>query len=76
MYLSYIDGIRAFAVIAVIIYHMNPSALPGGFSGVDVFFVVSGYVVSLSLDKHKDLRLASFLALFYSRRIKRIIPAL
>lgn len=76
MYLSYIDGIRAFAVISVIIYHLDPKLLPGGFSGVDVFFVVSGYVVSLSLDKHRDLKLRDFLMLFYSRRIKRIIPAL
>ncbi len=76
MYLSYIDGIRAFAVISVFLYHMNPHLLPGGFSGVDVFFVVSGYVVSLSLDKHKDIGLSRFLAIFYSRRIKRIVPAL
>jgi len=76
MYLSYIDGIRALAVVSVFIYHLNPQLMPGGFSGVDVFFVVSGYVVSLSLDKHRGLKLTSFLSLFYSRRVKRILPAL
>jgi len=76
MYLSYIDGIRAFAVLSVFIYHLERHWLPGGFCGVDVFFVVSGYVVSLSLDKQKGLKFINFLALFYARRIKRILPAL
>jgi peptidoglycan/LPS O-acetylase OafA/YrhL len=76
LYLSYIDGIRALAVLSVFIYHLDPHWLPGGFSGVDVFFVVSGYVVSLSLDKQKGVALPTFLAVFYSRRVKRILPAL
>jgi peptidoglycan/LPS O-acetylase OafA/YrhL len=76
VYLSYIDGIRAIAVLSVFIYHLNPNILPGGFAGVDVFFVVSGYVVSLSLDRYKDVSLPAFLAIFYSRRLKRIVPAL
>jgi len=76
LYLAYIDGLRAFAVLSVFIYHLHPELLPGGFSGVDVFFVVSGYVVSLSLDKQRGVNLRTFLAVFYSRRVKRILPAL
>jgi len=48
-YISGIDSLRAFAVIAVMIFHLNASFLGGGFSGVDVFFVISGYVVSSAL---------------------------
>merc|ERR1712139_659436 len=47
-----IDGLRAVAVIAVVIYHLNEDWLPGGFMGVDIFFAISGYVVTLSLLKN------------------------
>lgn len=76
MYLTYIDGVRAFAILSIFVYHLNPHMLPGGFAGVDVFFVISGYLVSLSLDKYKDINLPGILARFYSGRIKRIFPAL
>ena len=59
-YIVGIDGIREIAVISVIIYHINASLLPGGFTGVDIFFVISGYVISLSLSKstlHNFLKL-------------------
>ena len=70
-----IDGIRALAVLAVVIYHAFPAALPGGFSGVDIFFVISGYLISgiLYSGLYKDK--FSF-AEFYSRRIRRLFPAL
>lgn len=71
-----IDGLRALAVLAVIIYHFVPSALPGGFTGVDIFFVISGYVVTGSLARSRSTNLRSFLAAFYVRRILRIFPAL
>ncbi|MGA1717026.1 MAG: acyltransferase family protein, partial [Ilumatobacteraceae bacterium] len=48
-YLPGLDGLRALAVIAVIVYHANPSWLPGGFLGVEVFFVISGYLITLLL---------------------------
>lgn len=71
-----IDGLRAFAVLAVWAFHLNPHWLEGGFVGVDVFFVVSGYVVTLSLSHLKTESIGSALATFYSRRMKRLIPAL
>jgi peptidoglycan/LPS O-acetylase OafA/YrhL len=70
-----IDGIRAVAVTAVIVSHAFPRLLPGGFIGVDVFFVISGYLISSILIR--DLRSNSFSILhFYRRRINRIFPAL
>ena len=53
-YVPGIDGLRALAVLSVILFHFNASILPGGFSGVDVFFVISGYVVSGSLAKERQ----------------------
>ena len=76
-YLTGIDGLRAIAVLAVIVYHTKFfSFLPGGFAGVDVFFVISGYVISKSLTKKSSLRFSSYLSEFYRRRIFRIFPAL
>ena len=71
-----IDGLRALAVLAVMFFHLNDSILPGGFSGVDIFFVVSGYVVSKSLAERKFIDGYNYFVDFYSRRIIRIIPAL
>jgi peptidoglycan/LPS O-acetylase OafA/YrhL len=76
-YVAGIDGLRAIAVLAVIIYHTGFFRfLSGGFTGVDVFFVISGYVISKSLAKKSLLRLSSYLSEFYKRRIIRIFPAL
>lgn len=75
-YLSYIDGLRAVAVLAVVFYHLDAGLLPGGFTGVDIFFVISGFVVSASVDRlDKVGAFASFLR-FYARRLRRIAPAL
>jgi len=71
-----IDGLRAFAVIAVIINHFNQDALPGGYLGVDIFFVISGYVITSSLSSRTNEGFKDFLSGFYERRIKRLIPAL
>ena len=75
-YIPGIDGLRAVAVLAVIVYHIKASFLPGGFSGVDVFFVISGYVVSASLAREQQTGFARFALHFYARRIIRIYPAL
>lgn len=75
-HLAYIDGLRAIAVLAVIVYHLNSNYLPGGFAGVDVFFVISGFVVAMSASKFTSLSMASFLSTFYARRLLRIYPAL
>ncbi|MBR7976303.1 acyltransferase [Burkholderia vietnamiensis] len=70
-----IDGLRALAVVSVVLYHAFPSLLPGGFLGVDIFFVISGYLItSHILRELSDLTFS--IATFYSRRIRRIFPAL
>ena len=73
---AHIDGLRAIAVLAVIAFHLRETWLPGGFLGVDVFFVISGFVVSHSVANWNGGHLGHFLAYFYSRRMLRILPAL
>lgn len=74
-YRADIDGLRAIAVLAVVIYHAGVTALGGGFVGVDVFFVISGYVITRRL--LDDARAGRYsIADFYVRRIRRIFPAL
>lgn len=70
-----IDGLRAIAVVSVLIYHAFPSALGGGFAGVDVFFVISGYLITTIILKSLE-RDAFSLADFYARRIMRLFPSL
>ena len=71
-----IDGLRAFAVIAVIINHFNKEILPNGYLGVDIFFVISGFVITSSLYQRPSRNFKNFISGFYERRIKRLIPAL
>ena len=71
-----IEGLRALAVISVIINHFNKSWLPGGYLGVDIFFILSGYVISLSLMNMQYKNFNEFFLNFYTRRIKRLLPAL
>ena len=75
-YIPGIDGLRAIAVLSVVLYHLDRDLLPGGFTGVDVFFVISGYVISKSLARSDAATLATFILGFYERRILRIVPAL
>ena len=75
-YAPFIDGLRAVAVLSVLVYHLDPEWLPGGFTGVDVFFVISGFVVSASVHKLPPMRLGAFMLIFYARRVTRIVPAL
>jgi len=74
-YRADIDGLRAIAVLAVILYHFRESALPRGFLGVDVFFVISGFLITLILVRESEADDYS-IARFYERRIRRIMPAL
>ena len=71
-----IDGLRAFAVVAVVLNHFNKDLLPSGYLGVDIFFVISGYVITSSLATRKSESFFDFLVGFYERRIKRLLPAL
>lgn len=75
-YLPYVDGLRALAVLSVLVYHLEPSWLPGGFSGVDIFFVISGFIVSVSVGNRPASGLLRFAGFFYARRMVRILPAL
>lgn len=73
-----IQGLRAIAVLLVMLFHFNPSWLPGGFVGVDVFFVISGYlIVNILLGKKSrpDYKVGNALLYFYVGRFKRIVPA-
>ncbi|MDM7954439.1 MAG: acyltransferase family protein [Cyanobium sp. CZS 25K] len=71
-----IDGLRALAVVAVILNHIDERLLPSGYLGVDVFFVISGFVITGSLTRRPAHSLADLLLGFYSRRLKRLVPAL
>jgi peptidoglycan/LPS O-acetylase OafA/YrhL len=74
-YRADIDGLRAFAVLCVMLYHAFPNAVRGGFVGVDIFFVISGFLISSILLGEMADGTFSF-ATFYGRRIRRIFPAL
>lgn len=70
-----IDGLRALAILPVVLFHAFPNLLPGGFIGVDIFFVISGYLITSIL--LKDIEAGSYsIKTFYARRIRRIFPAL
>ena len=71
-----IDGLRAVAVTAVFAYHVDPSWLPGGFLGVDVFFVISGYLITSLLLEELSSRGSVSLPRFWMRRARRLLPAL
>lgn len=79
-YLKHIDGLRALAVLSVVIFHLdvfqpNTSWLPGGFLGVDVFFVISGFLITSIILREASEKRFTFAA-FYLRRARRILPAL
>ena len=70
-----IDGLRAIAIASVVLFHAFPRLLSGGFVGVDIFFVISGYVISTNIFRTLDQGTFSFKG-FYVRRVRRIFPAL
>jgi peptidoglycan/LPS O-acetylase OafA/YrhL len=74
-YRSDIDGLRAFAVLSVVLFHAFPEFITGGFIGVDVFFVISGFLISTIIFEKLEQGSFSFID-FYARRVRRIFPAL
>ena len=75
-YIPSLDGIRALSVLAVIVYHANKLWLPGGFLGVEVFFVISGYLITLLLLAESEKSGTVSLKQFWLRRARRLLPAL
>ena len=76
IYRKDIDGLRGIAVLAVLINHFNDHALAGGYLGVDIFFAISGFVITQSLSNKSYTSMKELLADFYFKRVKRILPAL
>ena len=74
--LAGLDGLRALAIIAVLVFHLDPAWLPGGFLGVDIFFVVSGFLITTLLVRERVSTGRIDLPGFWSRRARRLIPAL
>src|SRR6516225_3462672 len=76
-YRSSLDGLRAFAIAPVVIMHFSASRwLPGGWLGVNLFFVLSGFLITRPLLEEHDTRQTINLRAFYQRRIARLVPAL
>jgi peptidoglycan/LPS O-acetylase OafA/YrhL len=71
-----IRGLRALAVLSVVLFHVDPAWLPGGFVGVDVFFVISGFIVAHSVHGARDEGFRRYFLWFYRRRFLRILPAI
>ena len=71
-----IDGLRAFAVVTVIINHFNKDLLPSGYLGVDIFFVLSGFLITSLLMKDRSTNQKNLFKRFYRRRALRLLPAL
>jgi peptidoglycan/LPS O-acetylase OafA/YrhL len=75
-YFPQIDSLRALTIITVIVYHIDATWIPGGFAAVDVFFTISGYVISRSMLDLNARRFSTFVSDFYAKRMLRIVPAL
>ena len=70
-----VDGMRAIAIVLVVFYHAGISLFRGGFIGVDVFFVISGFLISRNLLREADTKERIGLTTFWARRIRRLVPA-
>ena len=71
-----LDGLRAIAVTTVILFHLTPGVLPGGYLGVDIFFVISGFLITTLLLRERALRGRISFRGFWARRARRLLPAL
>tara|TARA_B100000886_G_C20327296_1_gene450822 strand:+ start:582 stop:845 length:264 start_codon:yes stop_codon:yes gene_type:complete len=71
-----IDGLKGIAILGVVFFHINENIMPSGFLGVDIFFVISGYLITKSLDRNNLNNLFDFLLDFYKKRLLRIYPSL
>ncbi|MFN8096991.1 MAG: acyltransferase family protein [Dermatophilaceae bacterium] len=71
-----LDGLRALAIVAVLVFHLNPGWLPGGYLGVDIFFVVSGFLITTLLVRERADTGRVDLPAFWARRARRLLPAL
>jgi peptidoglycan/LPS O-acetylase OafA/YrhL len=76
LYVGGVDGLRAIAIAAVVVFHFAPSVLPGGFLGVDVFFVVSGFLIGRLVTREIERSGTVALGAFWVRRARRLLPAL
>jgi peptidoglycan/LPS O-acetylase OafA/YrhL len=74
-YLPHIDGLRAVAVLAILLFHLNVPGAQGGFLGVDIFFVISGFLITGQISRLAVKNKFSLLN-FYLRRARRLLPAL
>lgn len=74
-YFHSIDGLRAIAVLLVLLFHVDPHWIPGGFIGVDIFFVISGFLITRNIIQEHEQNRFSFLD-FYARRVARLLPAM
>ena len=74
-YRAEVDGLRTIAVLSVVIFHLGGTPLVGGFTGVDIFFVISGFLITSNILKETDNKTFSFKR-FYEKRIRRLFPAL
>jgi peptidoglycan/LPS O-acetylase OafA/YrhL len=75
-YIPAIDGLRAVAIVSVVLFHVNKQWVPSGYLGVDVFFVISGFLITRILNSKDAEPTASYLISFYLQRVRRIAPAL
>ena len=75
-YRPYLDNLRSIAVLYVILFHLFPNLFKGGFIGVDIFFVISGFIVTKTFLNSDFATLKESILGFFLRRVKRILPAL
>jgi len=75
IYLPEVDGLRGIAVLSVVLFHLGIDSMSGGYIGVDVFFVISGYLITRNIVDDISLNRFSFSG-FYYRRARRLFPAL